>query len=166
MTVPVRPRHSSIAREWERQQSQKGRRTVFLKRQFRFTADHELHGKLVDKCGELDVTVAHFVRCALVPDTGDVLERGDRLDTGDIPSPRGIHPNNCDDMHVIGLRVTQAEHEVIARWAIHEGMSMAELARTAIGDLIGSPSVAETVERSERTLDLRCRLLLKEIGTR
>lgn len=139
---------------------------MFLARQFRFTADHGLHGRLVGKCGELDVTVAHFVRCALIPDTDDVLERGDRLDAGDIPSPRGVHPNDGEDMRVIGLRMTEAEHEVVARWAIHEGMTMAELARMAVNDLIGSPSVSENVERSERTLDLRCRLLLKGIGAR
>ena len=139
---------------------------MFLARQFRFTADHGLHGRLVGKCGELDVTVAHFVRCALIPDTDDVLERGDRLDAGDIPSPRGVHPNDGEDMRVIGLRMTEAEHEVVARWAIHEGMPMAELARMAVNDLIGSPSVSENIERSERTLDLRCRLLLKGIGAR
>ena len=139
---------------------------MFLARQFRFTADHGLHGRLVGKCGELDVTVAHFVRCALIPDTDDVLERGDRLDAGDIPSPRGVHPNDGEDMRVIGLRMTEAEHEVVARWAIHEGMTMAELARMAVNDLIGSPSVSENIERSERTLDLRCRLLLKGIGAR
>ena len=137
---------------------------MFLARQFRFTADHGLHGRLVGKCGELDVTVAHFVRCALIPDTDDVLERGDRLDAGDIPSPRGVHPNDGEDMRVIGLRMTEAEHEVVARWAIHEGMTMAELARMAIAVMIEKEDARDRIEEPEWSLDQKCRSLLEEIG--
>ena len=139
---------------------------MLLKRKFQFTVDRDLHIDLKEKCRTLNVTVAHFVRCALIPDGAGDLATGAEPDMSGIPHPMPIHRGEATEKRIVCILLSPAEHEVVSRWAIHEGMTMAELARMAVNDLIGSPSVSENVERSERTLDLRCRLLLKGIGAR
>ena len=127
---------------------------MLLRRKFQFTVDRDLHIDLKEKCRTLNVTVAHFVRCALIPDGAD----------DGIPHPMPIHRGEATEKRIVCILLSPAEHEVVVRWAIHEGMTMAELARMAIAVMIEKEDVRDRIEEPEWSLDRKCRSLLEEIG--
>ncbi|WP_288921787.1 hypothetical protein, partial [uncultured Bifidobacterium sp.] len=65
---------------------------------------------------------------------------------------------------IVCILLSPAEHEVVSRWAIHEGMTMAELARMAIAVMIEKEDARDRIEEPEWSLDQKCRSLLEEIG--
>ena len=137
---------------------------MLLRRKFQFTVDRDLHIDLKEKCRTLNVTVAHFVRCALIPDGADDLAAGAEPDASGIPHPMPIHRGEATEKRIVCILLSPAEHEVVVRWAIHEGMTMAALARMAIAVMIEKEDVRDRIEEPEWSLDRKCRSLLEEIG--
>ena len=94
----------------------------------------------------------------------DDLAAGAEPDASGIPHPMPIHRGEATEKRIVCILLSPAEHEVVVRWAIHEGMTMAELARMAIAVMIEKEDVRDRIEEPEWSLDRKCRSLLEEIG--
>ncbi|WP_152571206.1 ribbon-helix-helix protein, CopG family [Bifidobacterium tsurumiense] len=137
-----------------------------MKKQFNTEIDHETAQRLRDKCKELGVGIGHFIRCIIVPDDAEALHEGDDLGFADIPRPTPVHSGENRNDDRISARMSEAEHEVLTRYAIKGELTRSELMRLLISQALEDPQVDIIVERTDWQVERKCRELLNAIRGR
>lgn len=139
---------------------------MFLKKQFNTDIDHETAQRLRDKCRELGVGIGHFIRCITVPDDAEALYEGDDLSFADIPRPTPVHPGEICNDDRITARMSEAQHEILTRYALKAEMTRSELMRLLVVQALEDPSINIIVGRSEWQVEYNCQKLLDAIRGR
>lgn len=139
---------------------------MFLKKQFNLEIDQGAAQRVREKCRELDVGISHFIRCIIVPDDVDCLYDGDDLSFADIPRLTHTRPGELRYDDRITVRMSEAQHEVLTRYALKSEMSRSELMRLMISYALDDPSINIIAGRSEWQVERNCRELLNTIRGR
>lgn len=139
---------------------------MFMKKQFNTEIDHETAQRLRDKCRELGVGIGHLIRCIIVPDDENALYEGDDLSFSDIPRPTPVHRGENINDDRITARLSEAEHEVLTRYALKGELTRSELMRLLISQALDDPSLDIIVQRSDWQVERNCRALLNAIRDR
>lgn len=139
---------------------------MFLTKQFNTEIDRETARRVRDKCRELDIRIGHFIRSIIVPESIEDLYQGEDLDFRGIPKAIPVHPERNRNDDVISVRMSEAEHEVLTRYALNGELTRSELIRILISKMLDDPSLPMIVEREDWQIERRCRELRAMIHDR
>lgn len=137
-----------------------------MKKQFNVEIDRETSQRVRDKCRELDISIGHFIRSVIVPDSVDDLYDGDDLGFGDVPRAIPVHRERNRNDAIISARMSETEYEVLTRCAIKGELTRSELVRDLILQMLDNPELGIIAERTDWEIELTCRRLLNAIRDR
>lgn len=135
---------------------------MFYTRYIKISANAALRIALQQASRDLNVSQAHLIRCATIPDSPTQLYQGNEPETTQVDQLPPVIPDPKNT--TISLLLTEEEIEVIDRAALKTGLSRAQYMRDSVHALLQSPNLESLVVRQDdHQLQERALHLLKQI---